>query len=130
METLNWALIDIFIFSSFAAMIVDETVVYENLKGKAVLYYVLLFYLLFEWIFNRTVGKFITGTIVISTRTFGRPTFGQILSRTFLRIIPFEFVSFISKKPCGWHDSIPNTMVTTISERRRYQIERPKSYQK
>ncbi len=73
----------------------------------------LAYCILLEGVFYRTIGKFITGTIVLSTKTYEKPSFGQIFRRSFSRLIPFEALSFISEKPWGWHDSISDTMVTT-----------------
>lgn len=76
--------------------------------------------IILEGVFNRTLGKLITGTVVISSKTFEKPSFGQILGRSFSRLIPFDGLSFISGKPRGWHDSIPNTLVTTVKSKRIY----------
>lgn len=57
---------------------------------------------------------------MISSQTFERPYFWQILGRLFSRLIPFEALIFISKNPLGWHDSIPNTMVITLKSKRIY----------
>lgn len=68
------------------------------------------YYILFESVVGRTPGKLITGTRVVNDR--GRkPTFGQILGRSFSRFIPFEAFSFLGQKGRGWHDSLPNTYV-------------------
>src|SRR5690606_32432233 len=79
-----------------------------------------LYYIIFEGIFNRTLGKMITGTMVRDSRTFAKPSFGQILGRSFSKLIPFDGLSFLSSRPRGWHDSIPNTMVTTVKAWRIY----------
>lgn len=69
----------------------------------------LLYYIVFEHYFQRTLGKFIVGTIVVN-EIDGRPTFGQIVGRTFCRLIPFEPIialfttSFL-------HDSLSSTKV-------------------
>jgi uncharacterized RDD family membrane protein YckC len=76
--------------------------------------------ILFEGIFKRTFGKLITGTIVVSSDIYKKPSFEQILGRSFLRLIPFEAFTFISNRPKGWHDLISHTMVITIKERRSY----------
>lgn len=69
---------------------------------------VLLYYFGFEAITSRTLGKFITGCIVV-TEDGEKPTTSDILSRTFCRIIPFEIFSFLGE--VGWHDSISRTRV-------------------
>lgn len=73
---------------------------------------VLFYFAVLEATTGRTIGKFITGTRVVNA-TSGKPSFKQILGRTFCRLIPFEAVSFLGNKgfPIGWHDSIPGTRV-------------------
>lgn len=69
----------------------------------------LLYYIVMEAAFGRTIGKFITGTKVV--REDGSdPDFMQILGRTLCRLIPFEPFSFLSSE-VGWHDSISKTKV-------------------
>ncbi|MGD8642442.1 MAG: RDD family protein [Gammaproteobacteria bacterium] len=71
----------------------------------------LVYYVFMETLFSRTVGKFVTGTKVVN-EDGGQPTFGQIIGRTFARMIPFEPFSFFSENARGWHDSLPGTYVT------------------
>jgi uncharacterized RDD family membrane protein YckC len=72
----------------------------------------LTYFVVMETVFQRTVGKFITGTKVVS-ETGSVPTFTQILGRSFARYIPFEAFSFLGNKgfPVGWHDSLSGTRV-------------------
>ncbi|MCO6463848.1 MAG: RDD family protein [Saprospiraceae bacterium] len=97
-----------------------EYIIGTSLEYYTIMWYYVIYCLVLEGIFNRTLGKLVTGTIVISTRTFEKPSFGQILGRSFSRLIPFDGLSFISSNPWGWHDSIPNTMVTTVKSWRLY----------
>jgi len=76
--------------------------------------------LLSELAFKNTFGKFIVGLKIISIKTGLKPSNIQIIGRTFCRMIPFDVFSFFAKNPRGWHDSIPNTIVTTIKSRRIY----------
>ena len=71
------------------------------------------YYLVFESLTGRTIGKLITGTRVVSEHG-GKPTFKQFLYRSLCRLIPFEPLSFFGSKGYGWHDSIPNTYVIDI----------------
>lgn len=72
------------------------------------------YFVTMEFFFQRTIAKFMTGTIVVS-EDGGRPTFGQILGRTAARFIPFEAFSFIgSNEPRGWHDSLSGTRVMKV----------------
>lgn len=72
----------------------------------------LLYYIIFEFLFGKTLAKFITGTRVV--RADGQPpTMGQIIGRTLCRLIPFEPFSFFGGhgRPVGWHDSLSGTRV-------------------
>jgi uncharacterized RDD family membrane protein YckC len=70
----------------------------------------LAYYILMEWLFQRTIAKFLTGTIVVN-QDGQRPTLKQVLGRSFARFIPFEPFSFFGAKPIGWHDSLSKTLV-------------------
>jgi uncharacterized RDD family membrane protein YckC len=70
-----------------------------------------LFYLVFEATTQRTPAKYITHTKVVR-KDGGKPTFGQILGRSFARFIPFEALTFLTGSyPVGWHDKLSGTMV-------------------
>ncbi len=73
--------------------------------------YVILFpgyYLFFEYFMQSTPGKLILGRVVINE--YGeKPTFSQILGRSYARIVPFEAFSCFSG--LGWHDAWTETMV-------------------
>jgi len=68
------------------------------------------YYMAFEGLFSRTIGKLVTGTIVVDESGFP-PSFGQLLGRTLARFIPFEPFSFLGSKTRGWHDSLSGTYV-------------------
>jgi uncharacterized RDD family membrane protein YckC len=70
----------------------------------------IIYYLVFEGIFNTTAGKCATGTTIVN-ELGERPGFAKILGRTFCRLIPFEAFSFFGAEPRGWHDTITNTYV-------------------
>lgn len=82
--------------------------------GVILLLIFVLYYVLLESIFNRTAGKLITRTRVISSMQNQRPTFWQILIRTFVRLFFIEVFSFFTKNPHGWHDKASNTEVVTV----------------
>lgn len=70
----------------------------------------LLYYNVFEIFFARTVGKFITQTIVVDE--YGeKPNHETILVRTISRLIPFNPLSFLVFPARGWHDRISKTYV-------------------
>lgn len=72
--------------------------------------FLLFYYIILEGIFNTSAGKCATGTTIVNA-SGELPNFGQILGRTFCRLIPFEPFSFFGGGSRGWHDSIPNTYV-------------------
>ena len=70
----------------------------------------LFYYNVFEIFFARTVGKFITQTIVVDENG-EKPNHETILVRTLCRLIPFEILSFLGMPARGWHDRISKTYV-------------------
>lgn len=70
------------------------------------------YWALFEYFFGKSPAKFITRTKVV-TVDGRKPSFLNILGRTFCRFIPFEPFSFLGSKPVGWHDSISRTRVVS-----------------
>jgi uncharacterized RDD family membrane protein YckC/Tfp pilus assembly protein PilE len=67
-----------------------------------------------ESIWQRTLGKLIVGTKVVD-RQGNKPSFPKILGRSFARLIPFEFISFmLDGHPIGLHDSLSGTMVVSV----------------
>ena len=68
------------------------------------------YYIVLEATTSKTLGKLVTGTMVVN-EDGGKPRFGQIISRTLCRLIPFEALSFFGTPTRGWHDSIPKTFV-------------------
>jgi uncharacterized RDD family membrane protein YckC len=72
----------------------------------------LAFYCFFEGIWARTPGKFLLGTAVVTVKG-EKPSFPQVIGRTFCRFIPFEAFSFLGDGE-GWHDSISKTQVVRV----------------
>jgi uncharacterized RDD family membrane protein YckC len=68
------------------------------------------YYFIFETIWQRTPGKFITGTKVV-TSTGGKPSVGTIAIRSLIRFFPFNGLSFLTKRVYGWHDRWSGTYV-------------------
>ncbi len=67
------------------------------------------YYILCEWTFGRTLGKWIVGSRVVNM-SGGRPSLLQILARTFVRILPFEPLSvLVSPAAVGWRDRLSAT---------------------
>ncbi|MDQ0592875.1 putative RDD family membrane protein YckC [Chryseobacterium ginsenosidimutans] len=72
----------------------------------------LLYLILMEYFTKgRTVGKYITGSKVISTDGT-EPSFQDYFLRNISRIVPFDTLSFFGEN--GWHDSWSDTRVINI----------------
>lgn len=90
-----------------------------------------LYYFAFEFVFGKTIGKFITRTKVVSSDG-SKASLLQCIGRSFSRFLPFENISFLiagifkqsdNNRSFGdtllyvltysvfWHDSLPNTLV-------------------
>ena len=67
------------------------------------------YYVSMECAWQQRLGKMVTGTKVV-TATDDVPTNGDIIARTFCRLIPFDRLSFLFSKS-GFHDSISKTAV-------------------
>lgn len=72
--------------------------------------FLLVNYFFFEWIFVRTMGKLMTGIVVVN-RNGLKPNFFVLVIRTTCRLIPFDAFSFLGKSGRFWHDSFSNTYV-------------------
>ncbi|MEJ2508481.1 MAG: RDD family protein [Gammaproteobacteria bacterium] len=68
------------------------------------------YYTLLESLTGQTVGKWMTGTIVVNGRGT-KASFLQVLGRTLARLIPFEFVTFLGEDGRGLHDRLAKTYV-------------------
>ena len=75
----------------------------------------IVYYMLFETITGRTLGKYITNTKVL-TEDGQKPEADKILYRTLSRMIPFEAFSFLGGEGRGWHDSIAKTVVVDVKK--------------
>ena len=71
---------------------------------------VVAYYMVFEGIWQRTPGKMITGTKVI-TACGDRPDFYSVALRSLVRVIPFEGLTFLGEYVRGWHDRWSETYV-------------------
>ena len=70
----------------------------------------LFYYNVFEIFSARTVGKWITQTIVVD-QNGEKPNSEMILVRSLCRLIPFNALSIIGFPARTWHDSISKTYV-------------------
>jgi len=67
------------------------------------------YYAIMEIMFQKTVGKYVTKTQVVKMNG-EKPNNGDILTRTFCRLIPFDRISFLFVKN-GIHDFLSKTKV-------------------
>ena len=70
----------------------------------------ILYYFVFELYLSRSLGKFITKTIVVM-EDGTKPDAQTIIKRTLCRLIPFDGLSFFGTPSRGWHDSMSDTYV-------------------
>ena len=68
-----------------------------------------LYYFLFQAFTQRTVGKFITGTMVVNA-SGEKPSMPSLAGRSLLRLIGLDALSFLGNNR-GWHDSAPGVYV-------------------
>ncbi len=68
-----------------------------------------LYYFLFEAFTQRTIGKFITGTMVVNA-SGEEPSMPSLAGRSLLRLIGLDALSFLGNNR-GWHDSAPGVYV-------------------
>lgn len=81
----------------------------------------IIYSLLLEFKWGKTIGKLLTMTKVIYVPTGATPDFATCLGRSISRLIPFDALSyFFSFKPAGWHDRTSNTRV--IRDKNYYAI--------
>lgn len=71
-------------------------------------FYALLMFIIEFLTKGRSLGKLITGTMVVNENG-GLPTSNDFLKRSFSRIVPFDTLSFFGSR--GWHDSWSDTKV-------------------
>lgn len=72
-----------------------------------------IYYVIFEASTGRSLGKYITGTKVVTTNG-SKPDLQTILLRTLCRFIPFEAFSYFGEEPTGWHDRLSKTYVVRV----------------
>lgn len=71
------------------------------------------YYFLFESFTGRTIGKYITKTIVVD-KEGEKPAVKIVFIRTICRLIPFELLSYLGEGNLGWHDTLSRT--TTVDK--------------
>ena len=112
---INW-IVD-YLFVCFGGFILFVEIIFrlfnEDLSSTVILLgWWFLYYFIFEMAFGKTLGKFITGTEVV-TLNGEKPSARTIALRTLSRFVPFEALSGFSisdTKGC-WHDEWTGTVV-------------------
>lgn len=94
---------------SFANVILGVGGLPPMILFLCVLLYYILVYSIPEFLFKKTLGKVLTGSHVLKSNGEAM-TFGDALSRSACRLIPFDSVSFLMSTR-GWHDTLSDTIV-------------------
>ena len=89
----------------------------EDIDSKPILYAIVApifmgYYFILEFLTQKTLGKVITKTKVVSM-TGSKPSAVQIFIRTICRCIPFEYLSYLIST-AGLHDRLSATRVINI----------------
>jgi uncharacterized RDD family membrane protein YckC len=69
-----------------------------------------IYYATLEILLSKTLSKYFTKTIVVMIDG-SKPKPIDILGRTLIRIIPFEYFTFLRGRKPGWHDHLSKTYV-------------------
>lgn len=86
----------------------------ENAVVILFLFY-FLFYFLQELIFRKTIGKYITKTIVVTNHKNKKHFIWQILFRTIVRLIILDVFSYLFKSQ-GLHDYLSKTKTIKVND--------------
>jgi len=70
----------------------------------------LLYFIIFEYFLQKTVGKYLSKTRVVNIHG-EKPKLSQIIGRSFARFIPFDAFSYLGSTGRGWHDTLPELYV-------------------
>ncbi len=100
----------ILVFLGFIIGIIDYSLIDSAFISVSPYAILILYYLVFEATTGQTIGKYISGTIVVG-EDGANPPVGRVIGRTFVRFIPFEAFSFLGQSSSGWHDSLTKTKV-------------------
>lgn len=101
----------------FDNAIIDPVTGEPNLASTyGTLFVVLMaYYTFFEGRYSKTIGKFITKTMVVTTEG-EKPSVNHCAHRAICRFIPFDALSFLGSSGSGWHDRISGTAVVRVAE--------------
>ncbi|MFD1603709.1 RDD family protein [Flavobacterium artemisiae] len=104
-------IMDSFGYTGLGFWYFNLSIFYSFLIG---IFLTIIYYFAMEALSGRSLGKFVTGTIVVDENGL-KPTPKKILIRTLCRFIPFEAFTFLNSAR-GWHDSISDTYVVNKKE--------------
>jgi len=90
-------------------MIFSYAIPKESVKWVAIVFY-FLYYFLSEYFTGQSIGKMVTKSKVISLNKNTNYFFIQIVSRTLMRFIPFDILSYLFTYR-GLHDRVSYTDV-------------------
>lgn len=89
-----------------------------NRTDPSVLFFLIyfLYYLVFESLAGRTLGKLVTGSKVVDRKN-EKPNFFRIFFRTLLRFNPFDWLSYAFGQVQGTHDTLSRTKLVSTSKK-------------
>lgn len=99
------------IFSEYKISIVNRVDSFD--KMETYLFWSItsfFYYTITETVLSRSLAKYFTGSIVV-LEDGSKPKPLDILGRSALRLIPFEYVTFLRGRKLGWHDDYSKTFV-------------------
>jgi uncharacterized RDD family membrane protein YckC len=101
-----------FCIDSFAIIIFSDIIVKiignNRASGLVSLICYFLYYLIFESLNGKTIGKIITKTIVVNNNNT-KPNILKVFVRTIIRFYPFDLVSYLFGFENGAHDIFSKT---------------------
>ena len=98
----------VFVMGMVAVLSSHNLLIQENLTIFALIL-MFLYFVVFESLFGKTLGKLITKTKVVM-EDGSKPSFTRIMGRSLCRFIPFDGLSYLGGS-IGWHDKFSKTRV-------------------
>lgn len=100
----------IYYIINFIVYFINEDLLANKIWPYMIVVYFMMYYIIFESLYQKTPGKIITKTRVITTKGL-KPKFWNILIRTIVRFSPFDMLSYIFGMGKGQHDYFSKTLV-------------------
>tara|TARA_R110002012_G_scaffold321930_1_gene552440 strand:- start:23529 stop:23885 length:357 start_codon:yes stop_codon:yes gene_type:complete len=103
-------LIDLFIIFILSIIVI---VIFQANDAISYIFYAVMFayYCIFEGMSGQTLGKLVTKTKVVG-KNGEKPPLTKIFFRSFLRLIPFDALSYLFGSEQGIHDTYSRTQLT------------------